>query len=113
MKHIEKKGDTPTMRSKRFLATIPTNVADELARFAAEQNIYASQVVQRSVTKLSETSPTDQDVIYVRGETTGIQLSFSDTAYRLLELWSKQTKLSKSKLITYSLQETLLKGERI
>ena len=101
------------MKSRRFLATLPNHVAAELLRFAAEQNVYASQVVQRSVTTVSDKQPKDKDILYIRGETTGVQLSFSDTAYQLLELWSKQTKLSKSKLITYSLQETLLKGERI
>lgn len=101
------------MKTKRLLATLPKNVLTELERFSTEQGLFASIVVQRAVTKMSHTSPTEQDIDYVRGNTKGIQLTFSDTAFQLLELWSKQTKLSKSKLITYSLQETLLKGERI
>lgn len=101
------------MKTKRFLATIPKDVAQELARFAKEQDVYASEVVVRALTKMSHTNPTNETIEYTRGETQGVQLSFSETAYQLLEMWSQQTKLSKSKLVTYSLQETLLKGERI
>lgn len=101
------------MKTKRFLATIPQDVGNELARFAQEQGVYASEVVTRAVTKMSNERPQDEDIDYVRGDTMGIQLSFSETAYQLLDMWSTQTKLSKSKLITYSLQQTLLKGERI
>lgn len=101
------------MKTKRFLATIPKHQAQELARFAKEQDVYASEVVVRAITKMSGERPTDQDIDYTRGDTQGVQLSFSETAYRLLEMWSNETKLSKSKLVAYSLQETLIKGERI
>lgn len=100
------------MNTKRFLATLPETTANALQQFACEQNIHASFIAQRAVTAMSEHMPTEDDIEYLRGETSGVQLTFSDTAYRLLELWSKQTGLSKSKLIAYSIQQ-MEKGEKI
>lgn len=101
------------MNNKRFLATLPKTTADMLQQFADGQGINVSFIAQRAVTKMSETTPTLDALDYQRGATCGVQLTFSDTAYRLLELWSQQTDISKSKLIAYSIQETLDKGEQI
>ena len=99
------------MKTKRFLATIPKELAEKLDLFAQKQESSVSLVVQHAVTKCSVSKPTEEDVEYIRGETQRVQLSFSQTAYQLIELWSQQTNLTKSKLITYSLQKTLTKGE--
>lgn len=99
------------MKTKRFLATIPMQLSKELELFAKQQETSVSLVAQQAVTRNSDARPSNEDIHYVRGETEGIQLSFSETAYQLIELWSEQSGLSKSKLITYSLQQTILKGE--
>lgn len=101
------------MKTKRFLITIPEDAAEELRRFADEQDVYLSLVIQKAITKMSTHTPTNDDIPYVRGETESVQVSLSETAFSLLELWSDKTSLSKSKLITYSLQNTILKGERL
>lgn len=99
------------MRTIRFLATIPKELSKELIIFARQQEVSASLVAQQAVTKNSNAKPLDREIDYVRGETEGVQLSFSETAYQLIELWSEQTGLAKSKLITYSLQQTFMKGD--
>lgn len=101
------------MKTKRFLVTIPTATAKELHRFADEQDVYLSFVVQKAITKMSTHTPTEADITYERGETRRVQVTLSDTAYHLLELWSEKTKLSKSKLVAYSLEYTILQGEEI
>lgn len=101
------------MKTKRLLITIPDDTAEELRRFADEQDVYLSLVVQKAITKMSAHTPTTNDVQYERGQTESVQVSLSETAFNLLELWSEKTSLSKSKLITYSLQNTILKGERL
>lgn len=101
------------MKTKRFLITIPVDVAKELHRFANEQDVYLSLVIQKAITKMSTHAPTNKDIQYERGDTERVQVSLSETAFHLLELWSEKTNLSKSKLITYSLQNTILKGERL
>ena len=101
------------MKTKRLLITIPDDVAEELRRFADEQDVYLSLVVQKAITKMSTHTPTNNDIQYKRGQTESVQISLSETAFNLLELWSEKTNLSKSKLITYSLQNTILKGERV
>ena len=100
------------MKAKRFLATLPKPVVEALKQFASENDLYLSVVVQRAITITASDKPTNNDIVYVRGETEGIQLTFSDTSYQLLELWKEQTGLSKSKLITYSLEKTIIKGEK-
>ena len=99
------------MKTKRFLATIPKELSKELDLFAKQQEASISLVAQQAVTRNSDARPLEEDIDYVRGETEGIQLSFSETAYQLIELWSEQTGLTKSKLVTYSLQQTFMKGE--
>lgn len=101
------------MKTKRFLITIPVDVAEELRRFANEQDVYLSLVIQKAITKMSIHVPTNNDIQYTRGDTERVQVSLSETAFYLLELWSEKTNISKSKLITYSLQNTILKGERL
>ena len=95
------------MNSKRFLATIPSQTAQTLRTCARQQRVDLSLIVQQAVTEMSGTRPTREDITYIRGDTEGVQVSFSDTAYRLLELWSEQSGLSKSLLVTYSLQKTI------
>lgn len=101
------------MKTKRFLITIPVEDAKMLRQFAAEQDVYLSLVVQKAITKMSTHTPTNNDIKYERGNTEPVQVSLSETAYHLLELWSEKTKLSKSKLVAYSLQNTISKGERL
>lgn len=98
------------MKSKRMLATIPVETKKTLMTFSRQHNIDHSLVVQQAITKMSEERPTEKDVSYVRGETDGVQISLSDTADRLLELWAEKTGLTKSKLIAYSLQNTIENG---
>lgn len=98
------------MKSKRLLATLPVEVKTNLMTFAKQQGIDHSLVVQEAITKMSERYPTEEDIPYIRGETSRVQISLSDTAYRLLELWSEQTNITKSKLITYSLKNTIENG---
>lgn len=98
------------MMTKRILATVPKDTKQHLMAFSKQHNIDHSFVVQQAITKMSDQHPTENDISYIRGETENVQVSLSDTAYRLLELWSEQTGLSKSKLIIYSLQNTIEKG---
>lgn len=98
------------MKTKRMLATLPSETERSLMLFARQHNIDHSLVVQQAITKMSEQRPTEADIVYTKGETKGVQVSLSDTAYRLLELWAEQTELTKSKLITYSLQNTIENG---
>lgn len=98
------------MKSKRLLATLPVNTEKNLMTFAKQHGIDHSLVVQQAITKMSDQYPNEDNIHYTRGETVGVQVSLSDTAYRLLELWSEQTNLTKSKLITYSLQNTIENG---
>lgn len=99
------------MMTKRFAVTLPIDLARELALFAEKLDSSVSIVAQHSVTKNSHKKPVEDDIQYIRGETEVIQLSFSQTAYQLIELWSEQMGISKSKLITYSLQQTFKEGE--
>lgn len=99
------------MKTKRFAVTLPIELAKELAQFAEKQDSSASLVAQHSITKNSHKKPTDEEIEYIRGDTEVVQLSFSQTAYQLIELWSEQTQVSKSKLVTYSLQHTFTEGE--
>lgn len=99
------------MKTKRFAVTLPVDLARELVLFAEKQDSSASIVAQHSITKNSHKRPVEDDISYVRGNTELLQLSFSQTAYQLIELWSEQTNISKSKLITYSLQQTFMKGD--
>lgn len=98
------------MKSKRLLATIPNSTKKSLMTFADQHGIDHSLVVQEAITKMSEQYPTENDISYIRGETGQLQVTLSDTAYRLLELWSEQTTLTKSKLITYSLQKFIMEN---
>lgn len=97
------------MKSIRFLATLPTRTAAILREFARQQEVDLSVVVQQAVTKMCDHHPSAEDIYYVRGETTGVQVSVSETTYQLLRLWEKQTGLSKSKLVAYALQQTIEK----
>lgn len=101
------------MKTKRFAVSLPVELARELILFAEKQDSSASLVAQHSITKNSHKKPSNEDIEYTRGETEVIQLSFSQTAYQLIELWSEQTEISKSKLVTYSLQHTFTEGENI
>ena len=76
--------------------------------FAKQHNIDYSLAVQRAITKMSECQPSEEEIPMARGDTACIPVSLSDTAIRLLELWSEQTDLSKSKLITYSIEKTII-----
>ena len=97
------------MKSIRFLATLPSQTAHNLRAFAAQQEVDLSVIVQQAVTKMCDQHPSEDDIYYVRGDTEGVQVSVSDTTYQLLELWKKQTGLSKSKLVAYALQQTIEK----
>lgn len=97
------------MKSIRFRAALPPRTAAILREFARQQDVDLSVVVQQAVTKMCDRHPTAEDIYYIRGDTTGVQISVSDTTYQLLQLWEKQTGLSKSKLVTYALQQTIEK----
>lgn len=98
------------MKTKRIVATLPITTKQSLMRFATAQGVDHSFVVQRAITKMSDHHPDKTDIVYIRGQTEQVQITLSDTAYQLLSLWSEQTHLTKSKLITYSLQKTLEDG---
>ena len=100
------------MKSKRFLIKIDNETKDALMKFAQLHGINHSFVIQQAITKMSDTVPTDDDIHYIRGDTDKVQVMLSDTGYQLLELWSEKTGLSKSKLIMYALQQTVLDAEK-
>ncbi len=95
------------MKSKRIVVSLPTEIGADLTRYAATQGVTRSFVVQMAVTKLGGTTPDPKEVTTTRGHSTQVQVTLSETAFRLLELWSKQTGLSKTKLITYALEQTI------
>lgn len=101
-----------TLKSKRFLIKIDNDTKDALMEFSQLHGINHSFVIQQAITKMSETIPTENDIHYIRGDTDKVQVLLSDTGYRLLELWSEKTGLSKSKLIMYALQQTVLNAEK-
>ena len=80
--------------------------------FAQLHGINHSFVIQQAITKMSNTMPTEDDIHYIRGDTDKVQVMLSDTGYGLLELWSEKTGLSKSKLIMYALQQTILNTDK-
>lgn len=94
-------------KSKRLLATIPVDTEKTLKSAARQHGIDHSLIIQQAITRMSKNHPSEKDIHYIRGDTVGVQVSLSDTAFRLLQMWSDQTGLSKSKLITYSLQKTI------
>lgn len=98
------------MRTERILATIPKTTKKSLMSFSELHRIDHSLVVQRAITELSDHQPKEDDISYIRGDTEQIQVSLSDTAFCLLKLWSEQTGLSKSKLITYALEKTIIEN---
>lgn len=98
------------MRTERILATIPKTVKKSLMSFSELHRMDHSLVVQRAITQLSGQHPREEDIPYIRGDTDTLQISLSDTAFCLLKLWSEQTGLSKSKLITYALEKTIIEN---
>lgn len=98
------------MRTERILATIPKTTKKRLMSFSELHRMDHSLVVQRAITELSDHQPKEDDISYIRGDTEQIQVSLSDTAFCLLKLWSEQTGLSKSKLITYALEKTIIEN---
>lgn len=100
------------MDAKRFLIKIDTGTKDALMEFAKLQGINHSFVIQQAITKMSNDMPTEDDIHYIRGDTENVQVMLSETGYRLLELWSEKTGLSKSKLIMYALQQTVLNTDK-
>ena len=98
------------MKTERILATLPKMTKKSLMSFAELHRMDHSLVVQRAITELSDQHPREEDIPYIWGDTEQIQISLSDTAFCLLKLWSEQTGLSKSKLITYALEKTIIEN---
>ena len=98
------------MENKRMLVTVPKKMKESLLEFSKLHDVGLSLVIQRAITEMSGTHPNPEDVDYVCGETETEQVfvSLSDTGRQLLELWTEQTGMSKSMLIMYSLQNTVM-----
>lgn len=97
------------MKVKRIMVTLPVKTEKNLRLFAKLHGIDYSLVIQQALTKMAGSMPEKADIDYKRGETQNIQVTLSDTAVKLLDMWREKTGLSKSILIIYSLQQTIEK----
>lgn len=99
------------MKVNRIMVTLPKGTIKMLRLFAKLQDVDYSVIIQMAITKMANTMPEKSDIAYTRGQTETVQVTLSDTAAKLLDMWREKTGLSKSETITYALQQTIEKED--
>lgn len=97
------------MKIARVMVTLPKQTAETLRLFAKLHDVDYSVIAQGALSKMAGTMPETADIDYVRGDTESLQVTLSDTAVKLLDMWREKTNMTKSQLVTYSLQQTIEK----
>lgn len=94
------------MRMERLAATMPHSTVKAFRRYAQIHDLDLCVVAKAAVTKYCVKTPPDQELMEKGTEQhQRIFISMPDTAMRLLELWSANTGISKTKLIEWAIRK--------
>lgn len=97
------------VKNRRPSITVPAAVKTSFLNFAALNSMDQAIVLQMAVTKKCLECPMAEDIPKTNGSGELLNTVMSEQTCNLLELWSQKTNLSKSSLVTYALQETIVK----
>ena len=93
------------MRMERLTATMPHSTAKLFRRYAQLHDVDQCVVAKKAVTDFCRMAPpTDELMEHGDGEER-LFISMPDTAMRLLELWSENTGISKTKLMEWAIRK--------
>lgn len=94
------------MRMERLAVTMPHSTVKAFRRYAQIYDLDLYVVAKTAVTKYCVQTPPPQEIEKRRTEEQErIFISMPDTAMRLLELWSANTGISKTKLIEWAIRK--------
>lgn len=98
------------MTTTRIWLSLPLDISLALRAFAELNDVTSGYVIGRAITAMANQIP---EKIEIREPETGKQYSISDTCSTLLNLWSKQTGISRSRLVTWALQKTIIDQNKL
>lgn len=91
---------------ERLAATMPHSTVKAFRRYAQIHDLDLCVVAKTAVTKYCVQTPPPQELTKKSTEEQNrIFISMPDTAMRLLELWSANTGISKTKLIEWAIRK--------
>lgn len=94
------------MRMERLAATMPHSTVKAFRRYAQVHDVDLCVAAKTAVTEYCRGTPSQRDLM---DRNTGAQerifISMPDTAMRLLEMWSANTGISKTKLMEWAIRQ--------
>lgn len=94
------------MRMERLAATMPHSTVKAFRRYAQVHDLELCTVAKKAVTDYCKQVPSQQELMAKgMGEQERVFISMPDTAMRLLEFWSANTGISKTKLIEWAIRQ--------
>ena len=93
------------MRMERLPATIPHSTAKAFRRYAQIHDIDLCVVAKIAVTEYCKMTPPAQELMERSDGQERVFISMPDTAMRLLELWSANTGIAKTKLMEWAIRK--------
>lgn len=94
------------MRMERLSAMMPHSTVKAFRRYSQIHDIDLCIVAKMAVTKYCRMAPSQDELMDKRTESQDhIFISMPDTAMRLLELWSENTGIAKTKLMEWAIRK--------
>lgn len=94
------------MRMERLAATMPHSTIKAFKRYAQVHDLDLCVVAKMAVTKYCRRTPSQNELMGDDSQRRErIFISMPDTAMRLLELWSKNTGISRAKLMEWAIRK--------
>lgn len=94
------------MRMERLPVTMPHSTVKAFRQYAQIHDVDQYTVAKKAVTEYCKCTPPEQELKKGRAkDCERIFISMPDTAMRLLELWSENTGISKTKLIEWAIRK--------
>lgn len=93
------------MRMERLAVTMPRSTAKAFRRYAQIHDMDLCMAAKEAVTENCRQAPGPQDLMDRTEEPERMFISMPNTAMRLLELWSENTGISKTKLMEWAIRK--------
>lgn len=92
-------------RMERLAVNMPHSTAKQFRRYAQIHDIDLCVAAKKAVTDYCRHTPSIQDLAERGGRQERVFISLPDTAMRLLELWSANTGIAKTKLMEWAIRK--------
>lgn len=93
------------MKMERIAVTMPHSTAKQFRRYGQIHDVDLCVVAKIAVTRYCKRIPSAQDIMNRTETQERVFISMPDTAMRLLELWSENTSIPKTKLMEWAIRK--------